>query len=191
MPVKRRKLGAIALHKLTMAQRAHLVTGYYFFDFAGERDHFADDGHRRQAWSAYREELMAEHDRVGQRPLAFWQYDAPGGWQAHGESEQDGVRTLLLAGSLEHCRRDGTIPVANEVAAIEDQWRNEIRVTLLGSRDPARPREIAGPLTPWGTPRWFYREHAPGIAAELAAEAARWRAARRAVAVNGVDGGGE
>jgi hypothetical protein len=186
MPVKRRKIGAVALHKLTISQRSNLECGVYFFDFAGARDHFADDAHRRAAWEAYREQILAEHDRVGQRPAAFWQYDIAGGWEAHGESEPDAVRTLLLAGRIEHCRRDGSIPVGDEVAAIEDQWRNEIRVTLLGSRD--RPRVITEPLSTWGCPTWFYRENAPAIAAELAAESARWRAARRAAVVNGIGG---
>jgi hypothetical protein len=182
---KRRKLGAVALNKLTMAQRAHLQTGHYFFDFAGARGRFVDDAHRRAMWAAYREQLMVENDRVGQRPLAFWEYDVPGGSERHGESEQDAVRTLLLAGRLEHCRRDGTVPVDDEAAEIEAKWRHEIRVALLRSRD--RPLEIGEALSTWGTPRWFYREHAPGLVAELAAEAARWRAARRA-AVNGVGG---
>jgi hypothetical protein len=95
---------------------------------------------------------------------------------------------LLLAGRIEHCRRDGTVPVDDEAVEIAAKWRHEVSVYLLRSRD--RPREIAGPLTPGGTPRWFYREHAPEIAAELAAEAARARATYRAAAVNGVDGGG-
>jgi hypothetical protein len=182
---KRRKIGVVALNKLSTAQRAHLETGHYFFDFAGVRDHFVDDAHRRQAWAAYREQLMDENDRVGQRPLAFWQYDVPGGWERHGESEQDVVRTLLLAGRIDHCRRDGMVPVDNEAAEIEAKWRHEIGVALLGSR--TRPLEIAEPLSTWGCPRWFWREHAPRIAAELAAEAARWRATCRA-AVNGISG---
>jgi hypothetical protein len=157
-----------------MAQRAHLQTGHYLFDYAGARDHFVDDAHRRAAWEAYREQLMAENDRVGQRPLAFWQYDVPGGWEAHGESEADAVRTLLVAGKLAHCRRDGMVPVDDEVAAIEDQWRSEIRVALLGSR--IRPLEIAEPLSTWGTAPWFWKKHVRRISAELTSEAARARA---------------
>jgi hypothetical protein len=69
--------------------------------------------------------------------------------------------------------------IASEVAAIEEAWRDAIRVALLcRERVPSYP----GAARLHGCPVAFYAEHAPRIAVELAAEAARWRATYRAAA---------
>ena len=75
MPTKRRKLGVRKISVLTMAQRIHLQCGTYLLDFRGEADRFEDDRHRRAAWAAHRDQILADWDRPGQRPAAMWAYD--------------------------------------------------------------------------------------------------------------------
>ena len=62
MPTKRRKLAPQRIGVMTDAQRFHLICGRYFFDYAGEADHFRDDAHRRATWAAHREQILAEWD---------------------------------------------------------------------------------------------------------------------------------
>ena len=75
MATKRRKTGARRIGVMTDAQRFYLICGRYFFDYAGEADRFRDDAHRRATWAAHREQILAEWDHPGERPIALWAYD--------------------------------------------------------------------------------------------------------------------
>jgi hypothetical protein len=173
---KGRKIGAIALHKLTAAQRAHLMCGDYVLPFGEE---FEGEDHRRAAWQVYRAAILEAWDRPGRRPAALWDYETTGGWQAIAKSEEAAVHRLLQLGELEPCRLNGLLVIASEIETIEKAWRDAIRVALICRETvPSYP----GAARLRSCPAAFYEEHAPRIGAELRAEAARWRASYRAAA---------
>jgi hypothetical protein len=130
MPTNRKRRDRGRLDGLTDAQEAHLRTGFYFFDFRDELDHFRDEEHRRRAWFLHREWILAEYDHPGRRPLAFWEYDA-GPWELYGESEADAVYQLLKAGKLDPIQRNGANRIVSELAVIEAEWRREIKGELF------------------------------------------------------------
>jgi hypothetical protein len=135
-----------------------LMTGH---DFFGDTEGFADDAAREAAWFANRAELLAERARdwPGRRPLAYWQfehgYTDGGAWPGGAAGEGEAVYNLP----------DVT---PDEKAAIEKEWFRGLRISVGQARDLATARESA--RTSYGVPLWFSAEHAPAIAAELAAE---------------------
>jgi hypothetical protein len=171
MPTNRKRRDRSRLDELTDAQEAHLRCGHYFFDFREELDHFRDEAHRRRAWALHRERILAEYAHPGHRPLAFWEYDA-GSWENYGTSEPEAVHRLLEAGEIEGCRFNGVNRIVSELEVIEANWRREIKGELFCH--DAVPK-INGPLPTWGTPVWYYRQHAPRILAELKAEEVAWK----------------
>jgi hypothetical protein len=177
---KRRKLGVRRLGVMTLSQREHLECGDYLLWHRPEEE-FLDDEHRRLTWAANRVQILAEWSRAGRRPAAFWELDCGfkprlwpkcWSWPRRVETEPEMVRALLLAGDIEGCRLDGTMRIASEVEVIERSWLDEIRISLIGSQRVLEPSRL---LSTWGTPAWFYREHAPRILAELEAEREAWR----------------
>ena len=127
MATKRRKPGARRIGVMTDAQRFHLICGRYFFDYAGEADHFRDDAHRRATWAAHREQILAEWDHPGERPIALWAYDlglkpAPypklWSWPRPIRTEAEAVYRLIERGELAPCRFNGTVPIASEMQEI-------------------------------------------------------------------------
>ena len=168
MPTKRRKLAPQRIGVMTDAQRFHLICGRYFFDYAGEADHFRDDAHRRATWAAHREQILAEWDHPGERPIALWAYDfglkpAPypklWSWPRPIRTEAEAVYRLIERGELAQCRFNGTVPIASEMQEIASRWELLIRCPHLG---------YSGEV-----PAWFRRRHGKRILAEQAADAAR------------------
>ena len=139
--LKRRKTGARRIGVITDAQRFHLICGRYFFDYAGEADHFRDDAHRRATWAAHREQILAEWDHPGERPIALWAYDlglkpAPypklWSWPRPIGTEAEAVYRLIERGELAPCRFNGTVPIASEMQEIASRWELLIRCPHLG-----------------------------------------------------------
>ena len=154
MATKRRKTGARRIGAMTDAQRFHLICGRYFFDYAGEADHFRDDAHRRATWAAHREQILAEWDHPGARPIAMWRHDfglkpAPypklWSWPRPILTEAEMVYRLIEDGALEGCRFYGTNPIASEMQEIASRWELVIRCPHLG---------YSGEV-----PAWFRRRH--------------------------------
>ncbi len=181
---KRRKLGVRALNRLTDAQRAHLLCGCYFFDFGGEVDHFRDGAHRRQAWAAWRSEILERWDRPGRRPVALWEYDYSLGsrswprewaWPRPIASESEMVRHLLLKGELTHCRLNGIHRIDDEVAEIEREWRRWVNLAPMHYR--SKPVELL--LVHYGVPAWFTKLHLPAAIEAYERELADYRAPTR------------
>jgi hypothetical protein len=163
------------LDELSEAQESHLATGDYILPFGEE---FEDEDHRRASWQLHRAAILEGWDRPGRRPDALWTYETDG-WPAIAESEEAAVHRLLQLGELEPCRLNGLMVIANEIEAIEAAWLAAIRVALICRETvPSYP----GAASLRGCPTAFYEEHAQRIAAELAAEAARWRASYKAAA---------
>ena len=187
MPTNRRRrmrhLSPGAVTALNPRRRDYLVCGVDFFGAASRGDPLFDDDRQAQlCWAVHREEILAGWNAIGRRPWSLWAFDygleqvgypREWLWPDDIESESEMVRALLLAGELEPCRRDGTRPVADEVAAIEAKWRHELRFTIAGLEEcvPAR-----GPLPTFGTPIWFVRAHARRVLAEQLAERERYYA---------------
>jgi hypothetical protein len=163
MPTNRKRVDRGRLDSLSTAQKSHLLSGDYILPFG---DEFVDEQHRRHAWQVHGAEIMAAYDRDGHRPAAFWDYQVRGGWRRYGASEQDAVHKLLAAGKLDPCK-------PGELTKIEALWLHEVRVSLVHSG--YRLLALTSPLSTWGTPTWFYQEHAPTILAELLAERERHR----------------
>jgi hypothetical protein len=181
MPTNRTRIDRGRRDALTLAQRAHLECGHYFFDFDGDLDHFEDEAHRRRAWAFHRAQILSEWHLPGNRPDALWQYDyglRPRSWPKEWSwprpvtTEAEMVRRLLLKGEIEHCRLNGAIRISDEIAQIEADWMHEVRIAVSQA---GRVLELDQPLPTWGTPVWFYREHARRVFAELAAERRAWR----------------
>lgn len=181
---RKRIVGKRRLDQLTAAQRSHLESGHYFFDFAGEADHFADEDHRLEAWRAHRDLILAEWCHPGQRPVAMWEYDLNlrpqpwpkgWGWPRPIQTESEMVHALLQRGEIAPCRFNGCVPIKSELAQIEHDWLREIGWTV-GCRDELPV--ITRPLTTYGTPVWFARRHARRIWERARAEIEAWYARR-------------
>jgi hypothetical protein len=137
---------------------------------------FEDEEHERGAWAAHRDRLMAEHAHPGRRPWAYWAYelgleevrDAHGNltfaWPAPVQSEAEMVYDLLKRGKLKSCKFNGTHRIESELRQIHEDWLNEVRITV--SQAGGVPK-ITTALPTWGTPVWFYQEHAPRIFADM------------------------
>jgi hypothetical protein len=175
MPTNRRRRDRGRLDALTDAQEAHLCTGFYFFDFHGEDDHFRDEAHRRRAWALHRDRILKDYDHAGRRPVALWEYDL-GPWEQYGSSEEDAVYQLLKSDRLEPITRNGAARIMSEIETIEKDWRHEISFTNIGTSPPKQT--ISQALPTYGCPPWFYNQHAPEIIAQQQAETAAWRARR-------------
>src|SRR5687768_4537659 len=123
MPIKRRATKR-RLDELTSEQEQHLIWGTIYFPAWPPRRRapsagraawspFADDAHRREAWSRHRDRLLAEWDRYAARPAAFWEYE--GGWPEGAVGEAHAVH--LLADTPPEHR-----------AKIEEDWLRHIGV---------------------------------------------------------------
>jgi hypothetical protein len=161
MPTVLRKLAPHRRAVLSDAQRSHLWSGCYVLPFGPE---FDDEAHRREAWAAHREELLAAYDRPGHRPAAMWDYDVPGGWRKYGASEQEVVYRLITTGELEPC-------VPNEIAQIERDWLHSIQMDIFAHH--YQLRTLKEPLPTWGCPGWFYDKHAAKVLRRMLAERGR------------------
>jgi hypothetical protein len=163
MPTVRRKIPPKRPDQLSIAQRSHLLSGGYILPLDAE---FDNERHRRLAWEGHGASILEDYDRPGHRPRAFWDYQVRGGWRRHGASEQEAVHKLLSEGRLPLCPR-----MPDELAQIKRNWLHEVRVSLVHSG--YRILDLKHPLPTWGTPVWFYAEHAPTTLVELEAER-RW-----------------
>jgi hypothetical protein len=164
LPTKRRKRAVHRIGAITDAQQSHLVCGHYFFDLAGEVDRFVDDAHRRATWARLREQILAEWDRPGRRPVAMWEYDfglkhrpwpKAWSWPRPIQSEAEMIRQLLLDGTIAPSRRNGRIVIADEVVEIEADWVRWVGLAPMQYlTDP-----VGMLLQHYGVPRWFTRKH--------------------------------
>ena len=68
----RRKRRGHALRGLTFGLRAILENGYNLID----SDDFENEAEERAAWVRYRDTIMSEWNKPGQRPAAWWKYEA-------------------------------------------------------------------------------------------------------------------
>jgi hypothetical protein len=160
-----RRLQKRRLDVLSLNERGHLETGFYFWGhFPGEVE-FESEAHRQAAWTRHREMILAEYDRAGHRPVALWEYDF-GDWSQFGESESDAVYQLIKAGRLTEIRRDGARAIDSEIEAIEADWLREIAAEVACR---AGRETIDEPLGTYGTPAWFYNIHAPRLLAAASA----------------------
>ena len=166
---------------LTNNLRDHLTCSCYFWSHFGEAE-FEDDAHRRQAWAAYRAEILEGWCFPGDRPDALWEYDyeltpAPEplewSWPKPVTTEPEMVRALLLKGRLAHCRFNGCVPIADEIKAIEEGWQRDVSGHVCG--EDRLPAYDLAEMT-YGCPGWYYREHAPRLYAEQKAEFDAWQA---------------
>jgi hypothetical protein len=173
MPTNRRRVDRRRSDILSPNQRAILATGCECFPaWPG----FEDAEHERDAWEAHRDRLMAERGHPGRRPWAYWAYDlgleevrdAHGNltfaWPVPIESESEMVLDLLRRGKLQSCKLNGSIRIESEPRQIREDWSNEVRIAV--SQASGVPK-IAAALPTWGTPTWFYQEHAPQVLAEM------------------------
>jgi hypothetical protein len=173
MPTTRRRVDRRRADLLNLNQRSILETGVECFPaWRG----FEDDDHRREAWEANRALIMAEWRHPGRRPDAYWEFDVgleavcregrwTWGWPAPIQSEAEMVLDLLRRGRLKGCKFNGAVGIDSELRQIREDWLREVRIKLGGEDHVPK---ITGPLPTWGTPVWFYEEHAPRIFAELA-----------------------
>jgi hypothetical protein len=173
MPTNRRRIDRARGDVLNINQEGFLHLGFDCFPgYPG----FEDEDRQREAWEANRERLMAGYDRPGRRPWAHWRFDwdleegrdAKGWrtfvWPSPIQSEEEMVYDLLKRGKLKSCKFNGAIRIESELRVIRENWLNEIRI-VLGNEDCVP--KITGALPTWGTPVWFYEEHAPRIWAEM------------------------
>jgi len=177
MPTNRKRVDRHRSDVLNPNQEGFLRCG--FFDCFPGLPRFEDDAHAREAWEANRERLMAENCHPGERPWAYWAYDwgleegrdANGNWTfvwpAPIQSEEEMVYDLLKRGKLKSCRFNGAIRIDSELETIRESWLNEIGFELFAKDHVPK---ITSPLPTWGTPVWFYDEHAPRIWAGKPAE---------------------
>jgi hypothetical protein len=172
MPTNRKRVDRGRTDVLNPNQEGILRCGLDVFPWPG----FEDEEHQRTAWEANRERLMAEWWHPGERPWAYWAYDwgleearnAHGdltfAWPAPIQSEVEMVYDLLKRGKLKSCKLNGSIRIESELRQIREDWLNEVRITV--SQAGGVPK-ITTALPTWGTPTWFYAEHAPRIFAEM------------------------
>jgi hypothetical protein len=172
MPTNRRRIYRGRTDALSANQRSILETGCECFPWMPG---FEDDDHRREAWKANKALIMAEWCHPGRRPAAYWDLDLglepceragdwTWKWPAPIQSQAEMVYDLLKRGKLKSCERNGANRIDSELRAIREDWLNGIRVELI-AKD--RVPKITGALPTWGTPVWFYEEHAPRIWAEM------------------------
>jgi hypothetical protein len=150
-------------------------------------DGFDDEEHAHEAWETNRERLMSEHARPGRRPWPYWAFDLSleEARDAHGhltfawpppiQSEAEMVYDLLKLGKLKSCQFNGTHRIESELRAIRENWLTEIRIAMGGK---SHVPKITTAMPTWGTPVWFYQEHAPRMLSEALADRAKWRAKR-------------
>jgi hypothetical protein len=172
MPTNRKRVDRGRTDLLNPNQRAILEVGGECFPWAPG---FADDDHRREAWEANRTQIMAAWAHPGRRPDAYWEFDLgleavcregrwTWRWPPPIQSEQEMVYDLLKRGKLKSCRFNGVHRIDSELRQIREDWWNEIRIELAAKDHIPK---ITTALPTWGTPVWFYQEHAPRIFAEL------------------------
>jgi hypothetical protein len=172
MPTTRRRVDRRRADLLNPNQRSILETGLECFPaWPG----FEDNDHRREAWEANRALIMAEWRHPGRRPDALWELDAgleavcrdghwTWGWPARIQGEQEMVYDLLKRGKLQSCGFNGANRIDSELRQIREDWLRAIRIELAAKDHIPK---ITRALPTWGTPVWFYDEHAPRIFAEM------------------------
>jgi hypothetical protein len=172
MPTTRKRVERRRSDILSPNQRSILETGVECFPaWPG----FEDEDHRREAWAANRAQIMAEWRHPGRRPDAYWEFDLQleecrpdghrtWGWPAPIQSEPEMVLDLLKRGELKSCQFNGAHRIESELRQIREDWLNEVRIAVSQASGVLK---IAAALSTWGTPTWFYQEHAPRIFAEM------------------------
>jgi hypothetical protein len=171
MPTNRKRVDRGRTDILNPNQRSILETGVECFPaWRG----FEDDGHRREAWEANRELILATWAHPGRRPDAYWEFDVGleqvcrdgdwiWNWPAAIQSEEEMAYDLLKRGWLKSCQFNGANRIDSELRQIREDWLNEVRITVFQAGGVPK---ITTALPTWGTPVWFYEEHAPRIVAE-------------------------
>jgi hypothetical protein len=166
MPTTRKRVERRRSDTLNPNQHSILCSGCELFP---AWDGFDDEQHEREAWAAHRDRLMAEWARPGRRPWAYWRYDLnleeardshgnlTFAWPPPIQSEPEMVLDLLRRGRLKSCQFNGSHRIESEPRAIRENWLTEIRITV--SQAGGVPK-ITMALPTWGTPVWFYAEHA-------------------------------
>jgi hypothetical protein len=164
VPTNRKRVDRRRSDTLNPNQESVLRTGCELFPgWPG----FGDEEHKRAAWEANRDRLMAENAHPGRRPWAYWAYDCgleetPDGLARPAliQSEAEMVYDLLKRGKLKSCERNGVNRIDSELRVIREDWLREIRLEVAWA--DAMPKRTT-PLPTSGCPVWFYQEHAPHI----------------------------
>jgi hypothetical protein len=85
-------------------------------------------------------------------------------WPPPIQSEAEMVYDLLKRGKLKSCKFNGIVRIESEIREIRESWLKEIRLELIAKDHIPK---ITTALPTWGTPPWFFNEHAPRIFAEM------------------------
>jgi hypothetical protein len=131
MPTNRRRVDRDRVDQLNPTQESVLRTGS---ECISGWPGFVDDEHARAAWRAHREQLMAEYDRPGCRPHAFWLYDMgleeardrwdelTFAWPAPHETQEQMVYAMLKCGDLQPL----ACGITRELSAIRELWAHSL-----------------------------------------------------------------